>query len=436
MPFLRRGRWTCLGRVGIQGRRVRMRRKAIIGIDGSGQHADPARPGDSGGFTLRTWQREHAVVHGRRRKGAGALVRLEVWRTGLGFPGMSVAGCSHGGHEGSDSGCRLLQEVLVLSHARHVRLASPAVPGSNGVLWIVTDGAADAVEKRGATCNLRDMSGLVAVVTDSTAYLPEVEAARLGITVIPLQVIVGDKVFDDGTEIDFAHLRAALTQGKTMTSRPAPERFIAAYRALAEKGATAVVSVHVSGEMSGTVDSARLGARDAPIPVEVIDSRSIAMGMGFAVLTAAEEAARGASVDEVAAAARHRIETTRSFFYVDTLEYLRRGGRIGAAASLLGSALMIKPLLHIKDGGIVPLEKVRTASRALARLEDLAVEAAGTGRVDIAVQHLAARPNADALAERLTRRVPALGRMEIVEVGAAIAVHVGPGMLGVTVSPS
>lgn len=280
------------------------------------------------------------------------------------------------------------------------------------------------------------MSGLVAVVTDSTAYLPEVEAARLGITVIPLQVIVGDKVFDDGTEIDFAHLRAALTQGKTMTSRPAPERFIAAYRALAEKGATAVVSVHVSGEMSGTVDSARLGARDAPIPVEVIDSRSIAMGMGFAVLTAAEEAARGASVDEVAAAARHRIETTRSFFYVDTLEYLRRGGRIGAAASLLGSALMIKPLLHIKDGGIVPLEKVRTASRALARLEDLAVEAAGTGRVDIAVQHLAARPNADALAERLTRRVPALGRMEIVEVGAAIAVHVGPGMLGVTVSPS
>lgn len=280
------------------------------------------------------------------------------------------------------------------------------------------------------------MSGLVAVVTDSTAYLPEVEAARLGITVIPLQVIVGDKVFDDGTEIDFAHLRAALTQGKTMTSRPAPERFAAAYRALAEKGATAVVSVHVSGEMSGTVDSARLGARDAPIPVEVIDSRSIAMGMGFAVLTAAEEAARGASVDEVAAAARHRIETTRSFFYVDTLEYLRRGGRIGAAASLLGSALMIKPLLHIKDGGIVPLEKVRTASRALARLEDLAVEAAGTGRVDIAVQHLAARPNADALAERLTRRVPALGRMEIVEVGAAIAVHVGPGMLGVTVSPS
>lgn len=322
------------------------------------------------------------------------------------------------------------------------------------------------------------MSRPVAVVTDSTAYLPRVEAVRLGITVIPLQVIIGGrvfddrvKVFDDRVKIDPATLKAALDgRGRTAegtagragtgadatfpgprrpgpdarsatsdagalsTSRPAPERFAAAYEAAAAGGAAAVVSVHLSGGLSGTVDAARLAARDAPIPVEVIDSRSIAMGLGFAVLAAAETARAGGTAEEVAAAARRRLAATHSVLYVDTLEYLRRGGRIGAAASLLGSALMIKPLLRIEDGTIVPLEKVRTASRALARLEDLTVRAAGEGQVDIAVHHLAAREKAESLAGNLTRRVPGLQRLEIVEVGAAIAVHVGPGMLGVVVS--
>lgn len=309
------------------------------------------------------------------------------------------------------------------------------------------------------------MSHSVAVVTDSTAYLPRAEVVRLGITVIPLQVIVGGRVFDDRVEIDPATLRAALdgrsrtaeasrtgaaaapsdpsragpdarpaAPDTVSTSRPAPERFAAAYAAAAAGGATAVVSVHLSGGLSGTVDAARLAAREAPIPVEVIDSRSIAMGLGFAVLAAAEIARAGGTAEEAAAAARRRLAATHSILYVDTLEYLRRGGRIGAAASLLGSALMIKPLLHIEDGMIVPLEKVRTASRALARLEDLAVRAAGEGPVDVAVHHLAAREKAESLAGNLARRIPGLRRLEIVEVGAAVAVHVGPGMLGVVVS--
>ncbi|WP_328807802.1 DegV family protein [Nonomuraea antri] len=220
------------------------------------------------------------------------------------------------------------------------------------------------------------------------------------------------------------------------TSRPSPSRFAACYAALAEAGATGVVSIHLSGELSGTVESAMLAAKDAPIPVEVIDSRSIAMGLGYPVLAAAREAAAGGTLESVARTARRQAAATRTFFYVDTLEYLRRSGRIGTAASLLGSALMIKPLLHLTDGRITLLEKVRTSARAIARLEDLAVAAAGDGPVEVAVQHLAARERAEALAERLPKRLPGLVELRVVEMGTVIGVHVGPGLLGLTVTPA
>lgn len=218
------------------------------------------------------------------------------------------------------------------------------------------------------------------------------------------------------------------------TSRPSPARFASCYADLAAAGATAIVSIHLSGELSGTIESARSAALDAAVPVEVIDSRSIAMGLGFPVLDAARAALAGASPGEVAAAARRGMRSTRTFFYVDTLDYLRRGGRIGAAASLVGSALMIKPLLHLVDGRISLLEKVRTAARAIARLEDLAVRAAGEGAVEVAVQHLGARERAEELAERLPKRLPGLRESRVVEVGTVIGVHVGPGMLGLTVT--
>ncbi|OUC90884.1 DegV family protein [Streptosporangium minutum] len=281
------------------------------------------------------------------------------------------------------------------------------------------------------------MSPSVAVVTDSTAYLPREETSRLGIATVPLQVVVGGRPLDDVAQIDGAAMNEALREwAPVTTSRPAPQRFADVYDEAAARGAVAVVSIHLAGEMSGTVEAARAGAEDALIPVEVVDSRSIAMGLGFPVLAAAEAAARGATMTETADAARRCMDSTRSFFYVDTLEYLRRGGRIGAAATLLGSALMIKPLLHIADGVIVPLEKVRTAARAIARLEDLAVQAAGTGPVNVAVQHLAASSRAETLAARLPQRIPGLVKVTVVEVGAVIGAHVGPGMLGLTVSPA
>ena len=280
------------------------------------------------------------------------------------------------------------------------------------------------------------MAERVAIVTDSTAYLPTEVVQEHGIRVVPLQVVIGGTSYDEGSGVSSATVAEALrTWTPVSTSRPGPFAFLTAYERAAEEGCTAVVSVHLSSDMSGTYESAVLGARDAPVPVRVVDSRSLGMGLGFAVVTAAELASAGTEVDEVAAAAEKRAAAASTVFYVDTLEHLRRGGRIGAAAAFLGSALAIKPLLHLVDGHIEPLEKVRTSARAIARLEELAVERAGDGALDVAVHHLANAERAAALAERLRARLPALGHLHVSEVGAVVGAHVGPGMLAVVVSP-
>ena len=159
------------------------------------------------------------------------------------------------------------------------------------------------------------------------------------------------------------------------------------------------------------------------------------MALGFAVLSAAAAAAQGRPAHEVAEAARRRAAASTAVFYVDTLEHLRRGGRIGAAAAFVGSALAVKPLLQMVDGHIEPLEKVRTAAKAIARLEEVAVAAAGSRPVDMAVHHLAGAERADALADRLRRRVTGLDQLVVSEVGAVVGAHVGPGMLAVVVAP-
>ncbi|TDD65581.1 DegV family protein [Actinomadura darangshiensis] len=279
------------------------------------------------------------------------------------------------------------------------------------------------------------MGSAVAVVTDSTAYLPPGLAERHGLTVVPLQIAVGGATRDE-FDISTGEAALALKEWQPIsTSRPAPQRFAEAYKTAAASGARAVVSVHLSSEMSGTVETARLAADDAPVPVTVVDSGTIGMGLGFAALSAAAAAMSGGDAEGAVAAARRRARSTRSLIYVDTLEHLRRGGRIGAAATLLGSALMVKPLLDIADGRIVPLEKVRTSSRALARLEELAVAEAGERHVDLGVQHLAAPARAEALAARLRERVPHVHDVYVGEVGPVIGAHVGPGMLGVVVAP-
>ncbi|KOX02540.1 DegV domain-containing protein [Streptomyces sp. NRRL B-1140] len=280
------------------------------------------------------------------------------------------------------------------------------------------------------------MSRHVAIVTDSTAYLPTRTMERHGITAVPLTVVLGDRALEEGTEISTRALAQALQKRRSVTtSRPAPAVFEETYRKVAESGATGIVSLHLSAELSGTYDAAVVAARQAPVPVRVVDTGMIAMALGFCALSAAQTAESGGTVDEAVAAAEKRAAGSSAYFYVDTLDYLRRGGRIGAAQALLGSALAVKPLLQLADGRIEPLEKVRTASKAIARLEEIAADRAGSAPVDVAVHHLAAPDRASALADRLRTRVSGLADLHVSEVGAVIGAHTGPGLLGVVVSP-
>ncbi|WP_326649860.1 MULTISPECIES: DegV family protein [unclassified Streptomyces] len=280
------------------------------------------------------------------------------------------------------------------------------------------------------------MSRHVAIVTDSTAYLPLPTMERHAITAVPLTVVLGDQALEEGTEISARSLALALQKRRPVTtSRPSPEVFAETYRRCAEAGATGIVSLHLSSEFSGTYDAAVMAAKDAPVPVRVVDTGMVAMALGFCALAAAEAAEASGTLDEAVAAAEKRAAGTSAYFYVDTLDYLRRGGRIGAAQALLGSALAVKPLLQLNGGRIELLEKVRTASKAIARLEEIAVDRAGTSQVDIAVHHLAAPERAAVLAERLRDRVPGLVDLHVSEVGAVIGAHTGPGLLGAVVSP-
>ncbi|MET9860152.1 DegV family protein [Streptomyces smyrnaeus] len=279
------------------------------------------------------------------------------------------------------------------------------------------------------------MHGRLAIVTDSTAYLPPEALRRYGIEAVPLTVVLGKEALEEGTEISARSLAAALRERRPVTtSRPSPETFARTFRAAAEAGAAGIVSLHLSAEFSGTYDAALLAAKEAPVAVRVVDTGVVAMALGFCALAAAEAAEAGASLDEAVAAAEKRAEGTSAVFYVDTLDYLRRGGRIGAAQALLGSALAVKPLLEVADGRIGMLEKVRTASKAIARLEEIVVERAGDARVDIAVHHLAAAERAEQLAECFRDRVPGLRELHVSEVGAVIGAHTGPGLLGAVLS--
>ena len=275
------------------------------------------------------------------------------------------------------------------------------------------------------------------MVTDSTAYLPADVVERHGLTVVPLQVVVGGRSLAEGVEVTSDEVARALQEWRPVTtSRPSPQTFAETYRSL---DAAEVVSVHLSADLSGTADAARVAARQVAqegIAVTVVDSRSLGMGLGFVAVAAAEAALDGESAEAVARVARRLAPEVAIWLYVDTLEYLRRGGRIGAAAAVVGSALSVKPLLHLVDGRLEPLERVRTTGRALARLEELAVREAGDREVDVAVQHLAAPERAREVADRLAARLPKARWMHVGEVGAVVGAHVGPGMLGVVVAPT
>jgi DegV family protein with EDD domain len=266
----------------------------------------------------------------------------------------------------------------------------------------------------------------VAVVTDSTAALPPSLAA--GLTVVPLTVVIDGVEAQEGVGIAPGAVADALAAGQAVsTSRPAPSTFAAAYERLLSDH-DAVLSVHLSAKLSGTWESAALAAKDFGGRVEVIDSGGAGMGIGFPAVAAAAAASAGADLAGVRAAALTAIDRTTSLFYVDTLEFMRRGGRISGASAAVGTALAVKPILGMRDGAVVPLEKVRTSSRAIARVVERAADAAGGDTVDIVVQHAAAPERAEALASALSARLSVRERY-VGEVGAVLAAHSGPGLV-------
>lgn len=278
----------------------------------------------------------------------------------------------------------------------------------------------------------------VAVVTDSTASLPAALLDSLDIAVVPLQVMVDGVAHREGVDLSPGRLVEALRRGAAITtSQPGPEAFARAYARVAARGATEIVSVHLSSDLSGTVMSAELAAHSCGIPVRVVDSRTVGMGLGLAVVAAARTAVRS-DVDgaRVAQAAERIASDSYVVFTVDTLDYLRRGGRLGPVAAALGMVLGVRPVLSVRDGRLEVVEKLRTTARARERLVDLVLEQARRrDRFDVAVHHLGDPALAQAVAERLSEACgPGLQSMHVAEISAVVGAHVGPGMLAVVIA--
>lgn len=280
------------------------------------------------------------------------------------------------------------------------------------------------------------MAGRVALVVDSTAYLPPDLLLGTSIEIVPVQVIVGGHAYDETSdEAGTRRVAEALRAWQPVTtSRPSPERFRRAFLQAAESGASAVVCATLSAHMSGTYESACMAAKEVEINVRVVDSRTVGMALGFAVLAGESMAASGASADDVADVVERKAWGSTSLFYVDTLEYLRRGGRISATRATIGQALQVKPILQIADGEVAPLDRVRTSTKAIARLTELALASTLGRSVEIAVQHLDAAERAHDLAATLRESLPGTRIVEC-PLGAVVGAHTGPGIVAVAVSP-
>jgi DegV family protein with EDD domain len=277
----------------------------------------------------------------------------------------------------------------------------------------------------------------VAIVTDTTAYLPRDVAEANQITLVSLYINWGAERTEREADItDIDGFMEELRSGDHLptTSQPSVGDFMGAYEPLLADGGE-VVSIHISGGISGTVEAARQAAealeRDGKggERVHVMDSATAAGGLGIVVLAAARRAAQGADREEVAAAAQEARDALKMWFAIDTLEFLKRGGRIGGAAAFIGTTLRIKPILTL-EAEITPVERVRTSKRAFERMVDYARQRHESGADGWVVQHIRAADQAERLVDAC-REVFGCGPVFVSEIGPVLAAHVGPGLLGV-----
>lgn len=269
---------------------------------------------------------------------------------------------------------------------------------------------------------------MIRVVTDSACDLPEEIIAAHDIEIVPLTIRFGEETFLDRIELStpsFWH-RVRSAESLPETSAPSAGQFLETFERLASHNADGIVVISLSSRLSATHQAARVASEQVrSIPVKVIDSQNATTALGFQVLEAARAAASGADLDQVADAARDAVPKTKAFAVLDTLEFLRRGGRIGAAVAFFGTALQIKPMIELAEGIVVPAGRVRTRSKALAAVAARIVDI-GPRLEEVAIIHADAKEEAQRLAARLETSC----RISIAEIGPVIGAHTGPGTIG------
>jgi DegV family protein with EDD domain len=272
----------------------------------------------------------------------------------------------------------------------------------------------------------------VHVVVDSTADLPPQRAQELGIHVVPLMVLFGEDAYRDGIDLAAAEFYAKLktTTAMPTTSAPAPAHFETAYREAIAQGATGILEISISSSLSNTYSAAKQAAEtvvaETGVPIEVIDSRSVSMGFGLPVEIVAGEAQSGASLADLKAHAESLLNRVRLYATLETLEFLQRGGRIGRVQALAGTLLSMKPILQVRDGQLLPLERVRTWGKALERIGQLVQELGPLETLAVVGTDEASRK---VLIDIV--RTAWSGPIETSALGPVVGAHAGPGAAGV-----
>lgn len=283
--------------------------------------------------------------------------------------------------------------------------------------------------------------GRIHVVTDSGSDLPLEVRERLGIHVVPLTVQFGKEIYKDGEEISTAEFYARLKSDALMpsTCQPSPADFVKKYEEIAKPGDT-IISIHLSSKMSGTYQSAVLASTmlDSGITVKTIDTKSASMGIGHVAIAAAEAVLAGKSLDEILADVQHTMDHLQVYFVVDTLEFLRKNGRIALASALVGTLLNIKPILTVVDGEVAPLEKIRGKTKAVKRIRELVEEFQQKypeQKLRIGISNADCYEDTARLAEQLQEALELEGKVLVGDIGPTVGVHTGPGAIALFVYP-
>ena len=275
------------------------------------------------------------------------------------------------------------------------------------------------------------MARKVAIVTDSTADLPPELVEELGVTIVPLQVIFGDEAYREGVDITTEEFYERLVKSRQLptTSAPSVGDFQEVYERLLEE-VDSIVSIHIGAKLSGTVQAAHTARQSLAKPerIEIVDSQAVSVAIGFATMEAVEAARAGAKLAEVKAAAESAVQRTHVRFMLDTLEYVRRGGRIGRARAYLGTLLRVKPILSFREGEVYPEERVRTRARGLERMIQWAVRHQKVKRAVVA--HSTTLDEAESIRERLAMAFPSV-KVYLIRFGPVLGTHGGPGTIGV-----